>query len=73
MPVIESISNAVIALEMLQLVKERQFSKYEDWRFIIKGSKNHDIGSKIGSIPLPNSYLAERISNLFSVHLPLEI
>ena len=38
-----------------QLVKERQFSKYEDWRFIIKGSKNHDIGSKIGSIPLPNS------------------
>jgi len=28
-----------------QLVKERQFSKQGDWRFIIKGSKN-------GSIPL---------------------
>ncbi len=24
---------------MLQLVKERQFSKYEDWRFTIKGEQ----------------------------------
>ena len=44
------------------LVKERQFSKHEDWRFIpLNRAKNHDIGSKIRSIPLPNS-------NLFEIH-----
>ena len=53
---------------MRQLVKERQFSKHEDWRFIIKGGKNHDIGSKIGSIPLPNSNLFEIHGSIFKPH-----
>ena len=51
-----------------QLVKERQFSRHEDWRFTIKGSKNHDIGSKIGSIPLPNSNLFEIHGSIFKPH-----
>ena len=51
-----------------QLVKERQFSKHEDWRFIIKRSKNHDIGSKIRSIPLPNSNLFEVHGSIFKPH-----
>ena len=51
-----------------QLVKERQFSKHEDWRFIIKRSKNHDIGSKIRSIPLPNSNLFEIHGSIFKPH-----
>ena len=50
-----------------QLVKERQFSKHEDWRFIIKRGKNHDIGSKIRSIPLPNSNLFEIHGSIFGV------
>ena len=51
-----------------QLVKERQFSKHEDWRFIIKRGKNHDIGSKIRSIPLPNSNLFEIHGSIFKPH-----
>ena len=37
---------SVATLWNFLLVKERQISKHEDWRFIIKGSKKHDIGSK---------------------------
>ena len=51
-----------------QLVKKRQFSKHEDWRFIIKRGKNHDIGSKIRSIPLPNSNLFEIHGSIFKPH-----
>lgn len=51
-----------------QLVKERRFSKHEDWRFIIKRGKNHDIGSKIRSIPLPNSNLFEIHGSIFKPH-----
>ncbi|MDY4396831.1 MAG: hypothetical protein SPE62_07320, partial [Oscillospiraceae bacterium] len=52
----------------LQLVKKRQFSKHEDWRFIIKGSKNRYIGNKIGSISLPNGDLFEIHGSIFKSH-----
>ena len=48
-----------------QLVKKRQFSRQEDRRSIIKGSKNHYIGRKNGSIPLPNSDLFEIHGSIF--------
>ena len=52
----------------LHPVKKRQFSKHEDWRFIIKGSKNRYIGNKIGSISLPNSDLFEIHGSIFKPH-----
>lgn len=48
--------------------KVRQFSRPKDGRSIIKGSKNHYIESKNGSIPLPNSSLFELHGNIFKPH-----